>query len=75
MSGASLIYLIEGKESKSRANSSNLLMSATQLPSAGNSSDQKPNTANCPIQNNAYDSDELDEDEMLEALIRSEMGD
>ena len=25
--------------------------------------------------NNAYDSDELDEDEMLEALIRSEMGD
>ena len=71
------MHLIEGKETKARANSSNLLMPATQLPSAGgNSSDQKPNTANhCTTINAAYDSDELDEDEMLEALIRNEMGD
>ena len=65
-------------------------MPATQLPSSvgGNSSDQKPNTANysyrAPAANSNYydqfhgayyDSDEMDEDEMLEALIRSEMGD
>ena len=58
-------------------------MPATQLPSAGgNSSDQKPNTANYSYRAatnydlyQAYDSDEMDEDEMLEALIRSEMGD
>jgi len=63
------MHLIEGK--KPRANSSALRMSATQLPShEGTSSDPKatPNVQ-------SYDSDDPDEEEMLDALIRNEMGD
>ena len=46
-------------------------MSKTQIAShEGTSSDPK-----VPPNRQAYESDDADEDEMLEALIRSEMGD
>jgi len=46
-------------------------MSKTQIAShEGTSSDPK-----VPPNRRAYESDDADEDEMLEALIRSEMGD
>ena len=64
------MHLIKG-DKKSRANSSAQQMSKTQIAShEGTSSDPK-----VPPNRQAYESDDADEDEMLEALIRSEMGD
>lgn len=70
MSAVSLLHMIED-EKKSRANSVTLQLSGTQMLS---SQEGGTNLSDTKEARQGYDSDDFDEDEILDALIRTEMG-